>query len=683
MTGWRLSLGTLAAVLSSAAVTDIAWAACGRWFETSRLARLAGTVTLATAAVVVLLEVLGTLSLLNTWLAPAVTVLAWVATRAGRLGGGGERRLRLAARPLPGDRLTFTAWAVVLATGSLVLVALAYSISQPRPLHDVLSGHLPVAVQWLQAGNTRLLPYVSPVSPEAHYPANTELLGLWLLLPVHRDFLVQLASAPGVLLLILSTALLARELGARRLPAAGAALLVPTLPLCLNELVGTNMTDMLATGGVVAAAAFSCRAWRTRSRPDLLVTGLAAGLAAGSRYGSVPALLPVAGILVLAVTRGRERARSALRLGWAAAGALLTGGYFYVRNALLTGDPIYPQPVPWHPRLPPEMVAFPAFRSYISAGWQPGGWWLAVEQGLAVGGPVFLLLAALVALPPLVAVVGRRTDLRGWLFALLPAVQLLVFLALPLSAGFVVNGLLQRHGVTLNLRYALPALALCAALLAVLLSRLPGPWQAGAVIGSGLVALGTAGVDFVPHVPRSALAMGALAGVAIGITTLYPPAPVRGRRGRGVMSAALAAVSVAVAALAPLDARHFDATRARAGMVFNDAAALVPERGRVAVAGFCQTYALYGPRLDREVEYLTGDDARVDRPIAGDRQRWLAALRDRRVDWLVVGSDICFLDQPVPQRDWVAAEPRRFHPVASTRGWTVYRVQPVTPEPAG
>jgi len=672
MTGVALSAGVALLAAQTAAVIDLSYRVARRWWPGDRLGTATATILLSMVAVIVLLEVLGTAGLLDEVFVGAAVVVAWL----------GARRLTRAMPPPPAMEGRSHAPRVWIAVPAICLLWLLTAwaltaLAHPRPEFDVVAGHLPVAVQWLQAGSTRIMPYVSPVSIEARYPGNSELLALWLMLPVHRDFLVQLASLPGTALTACAVALAARELGARPVAGYACALLVPTLPAALRILVGTNMEDMTLAGGVAAAAAFTAVAARRPSGAALFCVGLAAGLAVGTRYAGLLATPAVLALALVVVARGARAPAGIVRgVGWIAAGGLLTGAYWYLRNLWLTGDPVFPQSVPWHHVQLAETALFPYLASYLQLGWAPADWARAAGDAWTSQGPVFILLVVAPLLPLATATWRRERDWVRWLWALAPLATLMLgFVALPGSAGFRIDGRLDPGTQLLTLRYAIAVLPVSAVALAVEVSRLdPQVCARLCAAGMAVVAAVSATMTVVPTSPARTLGLATAAlallvvGTAVAAVWLRP-------RPRVTALGALALVLLAAPA-APRWATHYDGLRAAAGMPVVDAATrLGPADGSVAVAGFCEIYGLYGADLRRRVEYLTGDDTGFTRPLATTYGAWLDSLRSRGVTALVVSRDACFNNlSPTAQAVWAASHPDVFVPVYRSGDTVLYRV---------
>lgn len=672
MSDLSLSLGFLGLVLATAAVADAARRVAARAWSGDLLACTCGGLVGALSFIVLVMELAGTARALRPLLLLALAGTLWLASvlvvRKPPPTGFLAALREAGEAPRIGPVIAVALLPTVLLV-ALLVSCVAWSVAEPRPQFDAVAGHLPVAVQLFQAGTTWTLPYITPVSVQAQYPGNAELLALWLMLPVKGDFLVQLASIPGVMLAILGVTLTARALGARWPAASTTGLLVPTLPGVLGPLVGTNMQDMLTIGAVAAMAGFVARDGVKPGMANLFAAGLAGGIALGTRYGALEAVPAV--LLVMLVQRARHRPRlralitSALVCG---AGIALTGAYFYIRNLVFTGDPLYPQSLPGHPVETLEKIVFPGLRSYLQLGLAPADWARAVAFDLRYYGPIsILLLAALLAAPALAAW-RRERSLRRWSWTLLPAFVFLAFLSQLGSAGALApNGNIDPGLQALQLRYTLLALPLAAAVLAAELAAVRPRVEAAVSVLLLALALGaTLTLSELP-VPKRYLAAGLVA-TGLLIAGLWQA----GRHRRAVAALGAAAL-VGAATLAPAVANHYD--RARFTLPFENARVHLRDSDNVvAVAGFCEIYSLYGPDWSRRVEYLTGRDDQLARPLASTYDEWLQSLRTHGATALVVGYDLCFLNLGNPQAGWAAAHPEVFSRVFADGGTSVYYI---------
>jgi hypothetical protein len=620
-----VAVGSVALVGASAAVADIAWGVARNLYD-SAVARAAAGTVLATSLVVVVLEVVGIAGVL--WPVPVLGFVGvlWLVYRVAIA----RRSSRSPAAALSLPELGRLEWLpAVLATGLLLLLiaSLLDAWLYPHFEFDSLYYHLPIAVQWLQAHNVRLLPFVAPGVHAARYPANFELIELWLMLPVHRAMFVQLAPTAGLLLMMTGIGLLARSAGAGVRTTLVAMLIAVTLPCTLVSLIGSGYGDLFMAGALTVSAGFVARYRSSEQKRDLLLAGLGAGLAVGARYQALVDVLPLVGVAVVTEATRRARLRSVLgRLLMAAAALLVTGGYFYVRNAVATGNPSWPKPwsLPFHSFPGVHALTCCDQPSWIGLGWQPGLWAATLKQVVFLSrawyvthawGPILLLLLLGGMLVPIVSAACRRERIAArWAWALYPLAQTIAYLATPDSAGYAGQWALT------NMRFLLHPLAASAALLAAESERLTPPQKrigVTAMLGLSLLStvLLSTGITRPPLPPAPValvLAIPIVAAARYMRKTITLPVQAIGP--------GLLVLAVAVAASSSALMRHF--RRNDSFLSFADAAAKLRPLDRVvSVAGICEIYALYGPTLDRRVLYVTGAGG-LDPPLGA----WVSNL---------------------------------------------------------
>ena len=663
--------GVVLLLLQTSAVVVAGWAVASRLYPTDALARLAATVTLAVALAVLLLEVLGVAGALAPLPVLALSLgLAALGWRSWGIPRGPAPALVAGVRGSVG-RSAVLGW-LLGASGLLAAAVAADGVVEPRLRFDALVGHLPMAVQWLQTGQLRELPFTAALVEATRYPGNSELMSLWVLIPMHREFLVQLATLPGMAMALAAAPLLTRSLRGGAVAGLVAAALVLTLPPVLSDEVGTNMSDLFAAGGFLIAAAFVARHGCEGSWRDLLIAGVGSGLAVGARY---QALLVVAPLLLLALARIRSAGgRRAPALAALAGGLAATGGYWYLRNAVLTGDPFYPATValPGHTFTGSDYSGGFSGLSWIDLRWSPAAWRHGLGTVLGAWGPVTAVLLAAAVAGPVVALARRRGGLGGW--PVVCAAELAAYLATPLSAGPDGAFALQ------NARYLLPVLLVTACTLSAALWReLPGraAGVSGVLLGAGLAWALVHARDYAD--PLLLLLEGVTcAGIAAAVVVVRTAGGGRCRRPWALAAAGVVALITAVPALARVYAHE---RRHSATVVFRDVADRLPIGSPVDVAGICQVYAFYGEDLRRPVRYLTGA-AGIDPPLGGTYERWVEELRAAGVSRLVVGDQrSCYVEKVIPQAGWARTHPEVFRRLWASPDVTLYAVDFGLPVP--
>lgn len=306
--------------------------------------------------------------------------------------------------------------------------------------HDGLNYHVVTVDVWLQQGAIGRIPQQTYSDG---YPANGELLNLWTMAFPGTDRLATIAVLFALPLAVLSTIGIARRLGADRMAAAFAGLLLAGMP-ALVVLLGTTYVDVLAAADLAVAWFFGLAAMREPGGPRrrwlLVLAGAGAGLSVGTKLPFLP-LGAILGLALLADGVLRRRVRpTASPVGAAAAvsgvvrdavlvglPAAALGGYWYLKNLLAFGNPFWPYSVgpfagiwplaPIGSNLPDELLGAGQVEAVIRS-WTADPWLSDYLYDVRLGGfgvgwvPLLVLaIAGLVVLvrarnaAPLVAIV--------------------------------------------------------------------------------------------------------------------------------------------------------------------------------------------------------------------------------------------------------------------------------------
>ncbi|MEY2513510.1 MAG: hypothetical protein QOJ89_868 [bacterium] len=213
----------------------------------------------------------------------------------------------------------------------------------PPFAYDALTYHLTIVATWLTQGNLDPTPLSLCC---ARYPANAELLFTWPALFLGSDALVDTVQVGFAALAALAVAGIARSADLPPAPAAAAGALFAVTPIVLTQ-APTNFADVIVAGCALVALHALVRFAATAEPRRLVVAGLATGLVLGTKgTGIIWAAVLVAAAVAVAVSArraGRTTGRATLGgLAAFACAALALGGYWYARNWIETGNPVYP-----------------------------------------------------------------------------------------------------------------------------------------------------------------------------------------------------------------------------------------------------------------------------------------------------------------------------------------------------
>jgi hypothetical protein len=357
--------------------------------------------------------------------------------------------------------------------------------------------HGPFAAGFFQSGDTWSLHFIAPQFLAWFYPANSEVLHAVGMAAFHRDLLSPLLNLGWFVGCLVAGWCIGRpyKVAPFSLALTAVALSVPAL----SDQAGEARNDIVGIFFLLAALAVALNAWRGHSSSDgtgvegsnaeesdakgdgsaeagsglstgaLIVTGLAAGLAAGTKLNF---LLP-AGVLMVGLALIAPRGRRWRALATTGLAALAGGGYWYLRNLAHTGNPL-----PWVKHLGPVTLPAPeqalggreghSVFGYLTDGSVWSDWFLpGLHHGLTILWPA---LGAL-ALAGLLLCLGRRASAAQHVMGLVGLAAALAWLIAPTSASGPTG---SPHGFESGLRYLAPALVLGLAILptAPLLHRL-------------------------------------------------------------------------------------------------------------------------------------------------------------------------------------------------------------------
>jgi hypothetical protein len=690
-----MSLGTfLLGVVRLAAIVLPAWLAARRLRAVIAGGMAGAQALLADAiatigALLICSELLGLVGLFRTGpLIAALWILALVGLGLTRGVPGGSRRTdgiataaaeaeaTPAAARAPGSILAASAGVLVVA--AQWLLQSANSLGSGMLNFDTLWYHMPAAAQFARTGSVTGIQFTLADPYVAYFPSNSELLHALGIVALHGDFL-----SPLLNLAWLAIALLAAWCLGRRWQVEPLTLLAGSLVISLSVLSSTQpgeaFNDIAGLACLLAGCALALNA--AEDKGALILAGLALGLAAGTK---LTFLIPVFALVVaLALSAGTQRrARVLLAL---AAPAALTGGWWYLRNAIAVGNPIglglHLGPL----RLPGPSSALAAAQSQsiVSELGHLSLWGSRFLPGLDHAlGPLWPLVVLLYLAGVLGGLLGVR-DRSVRILALVAGLAGISYLLLPTGA----SGIEQDTTLfEVNLRYATPALALAIPLVAIVV-RLRAPRLLSALGGALLLILLVGQTEHALWPTQAArhLALIAACG-AVALAFALARRALAGRRDTALRYRwiAAAAALIAVGALAFLAQRHYFARRYLIGFSRNEPLGTIYRwsqgisHERLALYGSAEQYPLYGARDTNAVDYLgedTGDGGY--RPISSCAS-WRRQLSARGYSYVVL--------TPAPTRSiplsWTAQDRAATLVMNPAPDYYVFSLRP-GPDPGG
>ncbi len=654
-------------------------------------ARLAEAV-LGVSLFTVILQLLGAAGILGPITLVAASIVVGLGIRIG-VGLAGEEGEAPPSIPIPRLHLALALLAAVFlathwATG------LQDVWGRGIFTFDSVWYHGPFSARIADTGNAWPLHFTDPLYLNWFYPENSELQHSAGMVLFGHDLVSPLINFAWLGLALLAAWCIGRPYGVAPLSLVAVTLILDTGPMVPRE-AGTMANDIAPIALLLAAAAILVNAEaayrgepRTVGGKALVVVGLAAGLALGTKMtiaGGVAAL--ALGVLYIARPE-RRRAALLLFLG----GVTITAGFWFLRNLIHTGNPL-----PWVNQIGPIDLPGPdrglegrdpfSVSHYIFANPSTDVWRSFFFEGTKdlLGPGWFLLLGgatagALTALIKPVSLTPHSRSVR--VLGAVVVVATLAYLFTPLTAAGP-DG--QPTAFTINFRYWVAALALGLALLPLILPsgdrrvRLPG-------FGSGLparqlqLALLVGGIALLvitsqysdsaaiwdepsTSIPAAILIGALLIGAPMGLALL-------GRRSASVAAAAGAILAVAIAAVGYgrqdnyLDSRYAgsDGFQYQIDDAVRWANPLSGERIAVAgTTGAYNQYGFYGTDLDNYVQFVGQEEPGGDFRAITKCGPWREAVNGGDYDY-VITTPALDLNAPAttgitPERGWLVTDP--------------------------
>ncbi|MGC1853355.1 MAG: hypothetical protein WA687_13035 [Solirubrobacterales bacterium] len=575
------------------------------------------TAVLALAILVWVAELLGAFGLFE----PVPYLVGVAVVGVGlRLGVGGGRGCPSRNAKLETERGIGVATLIALIVAAIAVIKFGLDV-KPK-LSTGMTGfdstwyHGPFAAGFFQGGDTWGLHYIAPQFLAWFYPANAEIFHAVGMLAFGRDVLSPLLNFGWFVGCLVACWCIGRpyRVAPWSLALGAVALSLPVL----SDQAGEARNDIVGIFFLLAAVAVALNAWvvrpdgeRSISTGALLVAGLAAGLAAGTKLNFLlPAAVLVLGLAVISPTGRRWRA-----LALTGGAALAGGGYWYLRNLVHSGNPL-----PWFDSLGPLSLPAPdqalggreghSVLGYLTDGAVWSDWFLpGLREGLTVLWPLLLVLA-LSGLLLSVLARNRDGDRALVVVGLTGLAAVLAWLIAPTSASGPEG---MPRGFESGLRYLAPALVLGLALVPIALSaRLRE-------VGMG-------------HPPNRRILK-------------VPPSLGRHLSGRGMPHAGLAVLIVllAIAIGYPvqrhyLENRYANPTFATPGLNAAFKWATPISDARIATTSTRQ-YPLYGTDLSNHVQYIGEEQPHGGFTAPTTCQQWRHLLSAGNYDYVVTSRD--------------------------------------------
>ncbi|MDD4894121.1 MAG: hypothetical protein PHW54_02270 [Candidatus Omnitrophica bacterium] len=226
---------------------------------------------------------------------------------------------------------------------SFTSVKIYASLINPPLGWDSLNYHFTFAVEWLKHGNLNN-PIVASDDPfPSYYPINGSLFFLWLILPFKNAFLADLGQLPFFLVSFLAILSVSRKLGLGKEYSFFAACLFIMIPNFFKQL-GIGYVDIMLGGIFLAALNFILRLKEEFNFKGVIIAALSFGIFIGIKTTALPySIFLLFPFLYLIFSRKNSGIKA--KIAYVILFLLpvfIFGGFSYIRNFILTGNPFYP-----------------------------------------------------------------------------------------------------------------------------------------------------------------------------------------------------------------------------------------------------------------------------------------------------------------------------------------------------
>jgi len=351
----------------------------------------------------------------------------------------------------------------------ILFIRLCNALIQVPLEFDAQVYHLPIATEWFQTNNLIEVYYSAFAGPLGYYPSTYELLYLWYILPFKSDLILNILNFPLFTLIIVALYAILRELKVRPLHALIGASAPLYLPVFTHQL-GTIFVDTFFTLNILLAVFFLIQLLQKRHIIlSSALLGLSIGLFMGTKYlglaYSLPILFASFVVYMLNIKDKIYMKGSVMALiSW-----FVLGSFFYIRNWLNSGNPIFPVEISIS-----NLVLFKGYKgtdevlqgtSIMSHVFEPSAWMQLFNAFTTMWGYTGWFILSCTPVVAVLALMQIKKSKESRIVFLL-VIGVIIYLILYSLAPYSWRNLIH------NVRFAMPALALGSIVLGYLFNNI-------------------------------------------------------------------------------------------------------------------------------------------------------------------------------------------------------------------
>ncbi|MDD5465377.1 MAG: hypothetical protein PHP73_03435 [Candidatus Omnitrophica bacterium] len=302
------------------------------------------------------------------------------------------------------NNITRLCLAVLLGFG---LVKIIINLFNPPFGWDDLNYHFTFPVEWLKNHNLDNPISISGDPSVSYYPVNGSLFFLWFILPLKNVFLADLGQLPFFIAAFFTVVSLARKLNLSKEFSFYAAVLFSLIPNYFKQLQIAYI-DIIVAALFLIALNYLFLINKEGKVRNVILCSLAIGLSIGTKTTAMPIILLLLLPLLYLCFSKNTGYKKMFALTACFLPILAVGGFSYIKNFILTHNPLYP--------LNLKIAGHTIFRGVVDSvvyrtGIRPGDFNIAkflFHEGLG-GQTLIFVLPAIVLACPILLFKNRKT----------------------------------------------------------------------------------------------------------------------------------------------------------------------------------------------------------------------------------------------------------------------------------
>ena len=387
-----------------------------------------GVFLLFWAQVVLTSQVLGLLNILDVnWLLLLNSLIALFVLLAGR-----KRKKHVLETDPKISHLFINNKVVIFCTAAIIGFGLAkifINLMNAPVGWDSLNYHFTFPVEWLKAKSFLMPPTICDDPTPTYYPINGGIFYFWLIAPFRDVFLADLGQVPFLLASFVAILALCRKFHISKELSFYAAALFVIMPNVFKN-IEIAYADIFVVALFLISLNFLYNLYKKCNLKNVILVAISLGLLLGAKTAGLPYMGLIFLFSLYIILRNAKKLGFLKFSGYIFGLVVLIacfGGFGYMRNFFITGNPLYPFPLKILGR---TIFSGPMPRSTYQAHWSGADYNLAkllFHEGF--GPQLFLFILPGIFLMPILAVKRglKSYSLFERFIFILPVIMYLIF----------------------------------------------------------------------------------------------------------------------------------------------------------------------------------------------------------------------------------------------------------------